>query len=274
MSEIAKDQYFLIIGSMKCGTTSLFEYMENHPEICPSVVKEPEYFSENQDRPHDIKNKVARYEDLWEFDPARHRWAMEGSTGYAKFEEPNSCANIHAAGIRPRMAYIMRDPLKRIVSHYNFKRRHVDWRYKITDDLLVETSNYVTFADQYADTFGAENLLLLEFEDLVRDPLGVTNQALDFLGLSPLDSLPDTGARNVTQRPKSGWERALRRAVPKSLSSLPDPVKAPVRSLLEKTRPEKIGLTPEQEADIRARLAPGMARLHDRWGIDVSKWGF
>lgn len=35
---IPVDAYALIIGAMKCGTSSLYDYLQGHPEICPAVT--------------------------------------------------------------------------------------------------------------------------------------------------------------------------------------------------------------------------------------------
>ena len=40
---------FIIIGAMKCGTTSLWEYLKQHPQICiPHDIKNIEYFDSNE----------------------------------------------------------------------------------------------------------------------------------------------------------------------------------------------------------------------------------
>ena len=56
--EIRPEQYALIIGAMKCATTSLFAYLAEHPAIAPSTVKEPEFFSRHQGHRHPVE----RYE--------------------------------------------------------------------------------------------------------------------------------------------------------------------------------------------------------------------
>ena len=37
---------FLIIGAMKCGTTSLYHYLRDHPQIFMPTIKAPEFFAE------------------------------------------------------------------------------------------------------------------------------------------------------------------------------------------------------------------------------------
>ncbi len=269
---IGNDRYFLIIGSMKCATTSLFSYLAEHPEICPASVKEPEYFS-NQVRPHDTRNRISSYDELWDFDATRHAWAMEASTGYTKHEEPGVPERVAAHGIRPRLVYAVRDPFARIESHYNFMRRHPDWRLPITHPDLVQTSNYFRQAQAWTQVFGREALLIVDYEELTGTPLATVNRVCAFLGIAPMDSIADSSARNVSKRPKSGAERALRRAAP-FLSRLPAGVKAPVRHVLEATRPQPARLSPAERAEVAETLAPDMARLRDEWGIDVARWGF
>ncbi len=270
---IGDDQYLLIIGSMKCATTSLFSYLAEHPAICPSSVKEPEYFS-HQIRPHDTRNRIRSYSDLWDFDTVHHAWAMEASTGYTKHEEAGVPERVAASGIRPKLVYAIRDPFARIESHYNFMRRHPNWRLPITHPDLVQTSNYFRQAEAWTRVFGPEALLLIEYDELVRTPLQSVNRVCEFLRIAPMERIADTSARNVTARPKSGPERALRRVAPAFLSDAPNLVKAPLRRVLEATRPRNTQLTPVQRASVAEILAPDMARLQDQWGVDVSRWGF
>ncbi len=73
---IPRDAYAMIIGAMKCGTTSLYDYLQGHPEICSAITKEPEFFSENQDHGVQVKN----YSDLFSFDNSIHKYTLEAST--------------------------------------------------------------------------------------------------------------------------------------------------------------------------------------------------
>jgi hypothetical protein len=268
---IPADRYVLIIGSMKCATTSLFAYLAEHPEIAPSIVKEPEFFSRHQGHRH----PVAHYEELWpDFDPDRHRFAMEGSTGYTKFVERGAAAKIHAHGVRPKLIYIVRNPFDRIESHYNFMLQDPEWHFGITDPSLVQTSNYAAFATEFAAKFGRENLLLLDYETLSRDPRGTVNATCAFLGLPPLSEIAAPEARNVTELPRSELERRLRRFLPGIASSAPEAIKRPIRRALAAIRPDKSRLTAAERAAVHETLAPGMARLEAEFGVDVGKWGF
>ena len=104
---IPRDAYAIIIGSMKCGTTTLYSYLQGHPQICPSITKEPAFFTKNH--PHAIQ--VDNYSDLWSYNESVHKYALEASTGYTKYpSEPNVAKNIYNYGIRPKFIYIIRNP--------------------------------------------------------------------------------------------------------------------------------------------------------------------
>jgi Sulfotransferase domain len=270
VSEIPKDRYALIIGAMKCATTSLFSYLAEHAEIAPAKIKEPEFFSRHQGH----RAQVARYEDLWDFDPERHRYAMEASTGYSKWGERGAAERIHAYGLRPKLVYVVRDPFDRIESHYNFMLQDPAWTRAITDERLVQTSNYYLYAADYSRVFGRENLLLLDYAALSADPRGTVNRVCGFLGLPELATIDDLAAKNVTGLPKSGLERRLRRLAPALGRGAPEALKRPVRRALAALRPGKARLTPAQRREIAAALAPGMARLRAEHGVDVAQWGF
>jgi hypothetical protein len=270
VSEIPQDRYALIIGAMKCATTSLFSYLAEHPAIAPAKIKEPEFFSLNQVH----QAKVARYEDLWDFDPDLHRYAMEASTGYSKWDERGAAERIHAYGLRPKLVYVVRDPFARIESHYNFMLQNPAWMRDITDERLVQTSNYALYADDYSRVFGRENLLILDYEALSAEPRDTVNRVCDFLGLAPVAAISDPSARNVTAPPKSAFERRLRRLAPALGRGAPEALKRPVRRALAALRPDKTGLTSTQRREIAATLAPGMARLQAEYGVDVARWGF
>jgi hypothetical protein len=270
LSQIPNDRFLLIIGAMKCATTSLFSYLAEHAEIAPAAIKEPEFFSRRQGH----RAALARYEDLWSFDPDRHRYAMEASTGYTKFDERGAAEAIHAYGLRPRLIYIVRDPFDRIESHYNFMLQDPAWRRAITDPVLVLTSSYYLYIEDYSRVFGRENLLVLDYDALSSDPRGTVNRACAFLGIPGLDLIADSSARNVTELPRSRFERTLRRLAPGLGRGAPEALKRPVRQALAALRPDKARLTPAERRQVAETLAPDMARLAAEHGIDVARWGF
>jgi hypothetical protein len=231
---IPNDAYALIIGAMKAGTTSLFSYLQDHPEICPSSIKEPEFFSSNQDH----KISLDSYGHLWEFNPEIHKYAMEASTGYSKYPlEPRVPQTIFEYGIHPKFIYIVRNPFDRIESHFNFMSQYDWWHKAIIHPNLIATSNYMMQLDRYFKYFSPDNFLILDFDDLCTDPVGILNKIYHFLDISG-DYLPQT--------------YTIQNATP------------------SKTR----RLLPSEKSTIYFVLKDDMRRFQDAYGIDVSKWGF
>jgi hypothetical protein len=272
-ASIPSNAYALIIGAMKCGTSSLYSYLVGHPEICPVINKEPEYFSENQS--HGVE--VERYEDLWPaFDPSVHRFALEASTGYTKYPaEPNVAANIHAYGIRPKFIYIMRNPFDRITSHYNFMGQEDSGFEGIKDSHLLHTSNYFLQLEQYRKLFPVEDFLLLDFDDLKKDPGEILTRIYAFLGL-PATWYPDSyEKKNVTEL-ESRAERRIRTGKARGvLRFIPRPVKNVCKRLIRKSNPpSKYVLSEEERAFIHSELAEGMEGLKGIYGFDTGRWGF
>ncbi|AQT78731.1 hypothetical protein B1R94_04920 [Mycolicibacterium litorale] len=274
MAKVIKpDQYLIIIGSAKCGTTSLFDYLSQHPAICPSDPKEPEFFTEHRER----RRPVSRYEDVWPaFDPAVHRYALEGSTGYTMWPQENDVAKrMLAYGIRPRIVYLVRDPIKRIESHVNFRRINSRQRASFDDSFFVDVSRYAAQLDPYVEAFGAESIRVVDFAHLCADLNKVCADLYDWLDLEP-HTVVDSGISNETATlRKSQLERSdtLKRIVRK----LPPGLQHAGRNLALKVVPyrhERVGLSPERNHEIRQLLREDVERISKEWGVDVSSWGF
>src|SRR5207244_732601 len=105
---------FLMIGSMKAGTTSLYEYLRTHPQVFMSERKELDYFTTGIDRGLDRD----WYEGCFErADGARA--VGEASTGYTKFPTHRDVA-ARVAALLPdvRLIYMIRNPIERMRSQW------------------------------------------------------------------------------------------------------------------------------------------------------------
>lgn len=272
MPPIPEDRYAIIIGAMKSGTTSLYSYLAPHPEICPCRTKEPEYFSRRE--AHGIH--AGRYQELWDFDPSKHTYVLEASTGYTKFPlERDVPGRMRAYGIRPRFLYIMRDPFERIESHFNTGRFNPDWKRSILDDHLLNVSDYYLQLRQYEDFFPRDSILLLDFSHLREDPRMVLGEAYRFLGLE--EHFPkDFERRNRTEYP-SRWEHLYRKVIAGAGLDriIPPGLKAKGRKLTEGAKPvRRRKLDPREREIVYHRLKEGMRALREEYGFDTGAWGF
>lgn len=284
------ENYVIIIGAMKAGTTSLFELLALHPKIAPSTPKEPGFFAFD-----DIHQKGFEwYESLFDFDPGRHVYGLEATTDYTKYPYCKGVAErMTASGRNFKLMYIMRHPLRRIESH----ARHVQGAKKElgqtlsprpdhgldfgVSEISLDASRYAQQIDQYKAFKENGDLLLLSFEEMTAKPEAVGRKVFDFLGLDETAMAGklqrhNAGKRQIrTGEPHKLWRAAQAvsplRALAKTL--VPDAVR---RDWREKTRKTlnidgRFTLTPEEENDLLKALAPDLARLKGEYGFDVEE---
>jgi len=177
-----------IVGAMKSGTTSLHYNLSHHPEFFMCEPKEPGYFVDDITWP----KGEDWYLSLFKGADQRHRWIGESSTDYAKLPVHQGVPErIRSFNPDAKIVYIMRDPFQRIVSHYWFAVRHIStgglrqdfYTACTTDPHYIDISNYPMQIHPYLDLFGRDQVLLLLFEDLVRNPRSTIKQVLQWLGV-------------------------------------------------------------------------------------------
>jgi hypothetical protein len=281
-------RYAFILGAMKSGTTTLFNYLDQHSAIAGATPKEPSFFA------FDDVFAQGRdwYDGLFGFDPARHVWALDGSTDYTKSP---FCGDVRArmasfADAEFRGIYLMRHPLRRIESH----ARHTQWKKRELGRTLSDRpdhgldsgvspvnlacSRYAEQLDVYRDWFDAGRVKLMTLEDFSADPHGQTAAACAFLGLDPPERLvrPENDNRAGSKRRQSPLERRIR-AIP-GVSALgrllvgPDLRKA-IRYRMAKpiVAQGRFALTAEEEAALLDELRPDLVRLRDVYGLDAAR---
>ncbi|WP_034057536.1 sulfotransferase domain-containing protein [Lacinutrix jangbogonensis] len=113
---------FLIIGANKGGTTSLFQYLIEHPEIFKTTVKEPMFFNHYNKQGADEKFRTVRvikslesYKKLFK-GSENFKAAGESSTSY--LANPNCAANIYDFNPEMKLIAILRNPVERAFSNY------------------------------------------------------------------------------------------------------------------------------------------------------------
>jgi len=272
-NSIPNDAYAIIIGAMKCGTTSLYSYLQGHPEICPAIKKEPEFFSEHQR--HGVL--VENYADLWDFDASLHRYALEASTGYTKYpSEPNVPANIHRYGIEPKFIYIIRNPFDRMQSFFNHLQNSGSSRIDVLDKRLLVMNNYFVQLERYRAYFPQERILILDFDELRENPRLLLKRVYRFLGISDSYYPQEFEVKNPTMVRSLVEKKIAGSRFAPLLSHTPAGLKRLGKRLLRKTTP-RVNIRKLNEAEnefIRRELAEEMIKLQQVYGVDVSRWGF
>ncbi|MEM8698087.1 MAG: sulfotransferase [Pseudomonadota bacterium] len=280
--------YILIIGAMKSGTTTLFDLLAQHPEIAPAEPKEPGFFA--FDPLWD--QGFAHYESLFAFDPAKHRYALDGSTDYAKQPFcPEVPARLAASAPRRfKLIYILRHPLRRIESHArHVQRTRKELGQTVSDrpdhglesgvsPVSLACGRYAMQIDAYRDWVARGDLLLLSFEELVSDQAGVMARVLAFLDL-PEIAFAETHANEAgSTRKMPGWWKSVTASPLKDVAKalLPAGLRTRVKAGLSRkvTVTGRFELTAAEEADLMAELRDDLIRLRDVHGFDIAgHWG-
>ena len=117
-----KHPNFFIIGSPKCGTTAMSDYLTEHPEVYFSPVKEPNYYNAHF---YNYSYSFEEYLKLFiNVDLNRHKAIGEGSTLYLYSKQCISSIIKH----NPASKFIVMliDPVSAAVSIYNQSFKSID----------------------------------------------------------------------------------------------------------------------------------------------------
>jgi hypothetical protein len=190
-----------VVGAARAGTTSLWRYLDAHPEIFMSPVKEPCFFAPSPLYP--IVTDSETYLKL--FSRARgERFKGEASTAYLGAE--NASAEIQRLRPDARILISLREPVAQCHANYIlWHRLRVDPRSfrQVIREQVVEgrqlslrrgdatssttytgMASYTGPVKRYLDAFG-EQVCVIFFEDLIADPRGVVRRLFKFLKLDP-----------------------------------------------------------------------------------------
>jgi len=191
---------FFIVGAAKAGTTSLYRYLEQHPQVYMPSLKEPNYFSRLGER-NGPQRFVAAVNDqdtyLALFEGAAGYPAVgEASASYLGLEETADAIREQIPDAR--IIILLRDPIERAHSHYLMAVRSGLQRLPFHEVILKEREDpnvgwganwhrylmlYYPGVKRYLDVFGPERVLVLLTEDLKRDPRVMIGEVAEFLGL-------------------------------------------------------------------------------------------
>jgi hypothetical protein len=288
---------FLIIGCGRSGTTSLYRYLRQHPQIFMCPVKEPSYFSWTDEMArtgegvpwYDTSVKtLAAYEAL--FSGVTSETAIgEASPRY--FFSPQAPERIHRLIPDARLVAILRHPAERAHAVYVGSRRdgyetaptfeeairqcEEGKREKWPFRHYLRQCEYHRHIARYLGIFPRAQLRLYLFEDLAADAAALLRDLLAFLGVDSTFRF-DLSRRyapsgqignpflGVLWRHSLALRLAVRPYLPEGLRDLA------TRTLLRSV------VKPEMKPETRARLLrhyrDDTLRLQDLMGRDLSHW--
>ena len=226
------------------------------------------------------------YQDLWDWKSTKHKFALEASVNYSKIHyfahTTDRILSLQEQGVNFKFIYIMRNPLDRIESHYNHGQA-MSWRSTlkpISEGIhrnLIETSRYAKQIEIYYQKFPADNILLLNFDDLKANPKNIITKVCQFLDIDPDYKFEDTIYNANKQRIvyANSWRSLRKNKLLRSFAQLvPATPKEMFRDRFFSSQiEEKIKLSSEQRSLILSQLKEDLHKLNSDYGVDVSSWG-
>ncbi len=261
---------FIIIGAMKCATSTLHEQLAQQPGIVMSTPKEPYFFSNDEV----WQRGMAWYASLFEH-ASEDALCGESSTHYTKLPTyPHTVARMREH-LPPdvKFIYIMRHPIDRLVSQYIHEWTECVISTPIDEAIdlhpeLIEYSRYAMQLEPYFEAFGRERVLPVFFDRLASHPQDELERICRFIGYRGRPRWDETlSEQNVSSQRlrKSAWRDFLvdlpgLRTVRRTL--VPQAVRDRIKQFWSmKERPQ---LSPENLRRLEATFDADLARL-GRW---------
>lgn len=200
---------FFVIGAARCGTTSLYHYLKQHPDIFLPDIKELNHFSqvESIDK-EDYKlpkkgilyhTKILKdFKRYWEVFREAQPHQLKGDISPSYLWKPETAQRIFEYNSDAKIIVSLRNPIHRAFSHYLM---NVGSGYENNPDfvsalnaekiqvwgggnLYLEWSSYYKGLKAFIEQFGREKILIVVFEDWIQEKEVMLNRLFKFLGVS------------------------------------------------------------------------------------------
>ena len=228
---------FLIIGGQRCGTSSLYYYLTEHPGILPAFTKEPHFFDEYFAKGpawYRTQFPTALQRGFGKSVFGKEMLTGEGTPYYIVY--PHAPRRAFELVPQAKLIALLRNPVDRAFSQYWIEKQagFETWSFedaiegeqeRLAGELerMLHDENYYShsfrhfsyltrgiYVDQLQNwlrTYPREQMLILRSEDLYSDPAAVVQQAFAFLGVST--GKHATEFKNYRRPSKNGYRNKV-----------------------------------------------------------------
>jgi hypothetical protein len=222
-----------IVGAPKCGTTSMYKYLKQHPEIFMSEPKEPRYLctdfreeakQNNSQSYFPIKTRKG-YKKLFA-GAQNHKIIGEASPIYLYSE--TAVKNIKNLNKNAKIIIMVRDPVKQVYSWYyqsiqtgmesamsfekalklepaRKKGRRLPTQRFPSSYFYREIASYGTQIDRFKKAFSSQQIKTILLQELKEDPGKTYRNVLNFLEVNNTGFAADLSRINPGRVPRSMW---------------------------------------------------------------------
>jgi hypothetical protein len=294
---------FFIIGASKCGTTSLSRYLDEHPNVCFSLTKEPHFFSDD----FPFQKLDADFGQYWrrnfsQFDERKHLRIGDGSGTY--YISDVAIPNILRENPAAKFIYMVRSPVDMAHSWYyhirfgggedvSFKEAWELQALRRCGERVPKSFKGEPRFLQYramaslgsrlkviTERVPAGQLMVVVFDDFVRNTKATYERVLAFLEI-PTDNRTDFPRYNQNKVQRSKVLGRINASIPRGVSIAAHEVRSRIGlkhvplnfvASLNAKNSELPQLTPCLRARLARELAPEVDLLERHLNRDLSAW--
>lgn len=284
---------FFVLGSPKAGTTSLYEYLRQHPQVFMSEIKEPGFLRCHPDVVAGVgsaRKRVlvrTREEYLALFEGAREDQVTGEATPHYLASNA-ALENIARWAPAARFLAVLRDPAARAFSAYmaNVAQGRESRPLGAVlaegglDVPLVRSGYYARWIRRWWDRFGPDRLHILLLDDLKAEPARTLEGVFSHLGVRTDLPIDTSRQHNASGAPRHAWVAraldALRRSSLRARVERLSPGLArrgrSVAGMLTRRNLQRVELEPDTRRFLVEHFEPHTRELEQMLGRDLSAW--
>lgn len=286
---------FVVIGASKCGTSSLHEYLRQHPHISLPVRKETHFFIYDQASDHKLEDDIEmvnRIESLDEyladFEP-KEEPVTYGEVDPKYIVYPNAAVNLKKYVPNVKLTCLLRNPVDRFYSSFHFlrlKRSDLGGFKDVVDSIrngqmdihtkrALEASYYHKYLQHYYEVFSKEQVRIFLFDDLSKRPRQLMKSFLEYIEVEDFDFNLEKKF-NPSGQARLGWMYKALRDSPTAYflrKHLPRKIYQFARIFGEKIMIRPYSPIPEPERKFLQNIFRNdIEKLQESSGVDLSSW--
>ncbi|NER47328.1 MAG: tetratricopeptide repeat protein [Symploca sp. SIO1A3] len=190
---------FLIIGQTKCGTTSLYAYLKQHPQILPALTKEIKFWHSKSNFDRGLDWYLAHFSPI-----CSGQNLITGEATPEYLSSPEAAQRLWPIFPEMKLIILLRNPVDRAISQYYFRCKrggeHRSLEKAIFSELKMLTQQreidhhnlyylfpgiYINSIITWMELFPQKQFLILKSEDFFSATASTVNQVFQFLAVEP-----------------------------------------------------------------------------------------